>query len=73
MSRSALSVVESSPARMSITVIWAFAVLTLSNTFIWSEVEVMSTTSVMSGWNRRRVPLGDSVSKARVGMLWAIR
>ena len=28
----------------------------------------MSTTSVMSGWKRRSVPLGDSVSKARVGM-----
>ena len=51
----------------------ALAVLTLSNTFIWSAVEVRSTTSVMSGCNRRRVPLGNSVSKARVGMLCAIR
>ena len=58
---------------MSITVIWALAVLMVSNIFIWSAVEVISTTSVMSGWNRRRVPLGNSVSKARVGTLCAIR
>ena len=73
MSRSERSVVDSSPARMSITVILALEVLTVSNTFIWSEVEVMSTTSVMSGWNRRSVPFGASVSKARVGMLCASR
>ncbi len=39
-------------ARMSITVIWASALASVSKIFIWSDVEVMSTTSVMFGWNR---------------------
>ena len=73
MSRSASSVLESSPARMSMTVILASALASVSKIFIWSAVEVMSTTSVMSGWKRLSVPFGASVSKARVGMLWATK
>ena len=49
MSRSERSVVESRPARTSMTVSWASAFDSVSNTFIWSAVEVTSTTSVMSG------------------------
>ncbi len=41
--------------------------------FIWSAVVVMSTISVMSGWKRISVPRGDSVSKARVGTLLALK
>ena len=33
----------------------------------------MSTISVMSGWKRFSVPRGDSVSKARVGTLLALK
>jgi hypothetical protein len=45
----------------------------VSKIFIWSAVECMSTTSVTSGWKRLSVPFGLSVSKARVGMLWAMK
>jgi hypothetical protein len=40
----------------------------VSMIFIWSVVWVRSTTSVMSGWKRLRVPRGCSVSKARAGV-----
>ena len=73
MSRSDRSVVESRPARMSITVTCASALDSVSKIFIWSAVECMSTTSVTSGWKRFSVPFGLSVSKARVGMLWAMK
>ena len=49
------------------------AAFSVSKIFIWSEVVVMSTISVMSGWKRIRVPRGDSVSKARVGTLLALK
>ena len=59
MSRSDRSVGDSRPARMSITVTCASALDSVSKIFIWSATEVMSTTSVMSGWKRFSVPLGD--------------
>ena len=71
MSRSEASAGESSPARTSITVTEGLAAFRVSKIFIWSEVVVISTISVISGWNRFRVPRGDSVSKARVGTLLA--
>ena len=67
MSRSARSVGDSRPARTSITVTLASVVDSVSKIFIWSGTDVTSTMSVMSGWKRFSVPLGDSVSKARVG------
>jgi hypothetical protein len=73
ISRSDRSVVESSPARISITVTCASVFDRVSKIFIWSAVECMSTTSVTSGWKRLSVPFGLSVSKARVGMLWAMK
>ena len=66
MSRSEASAGDSSPARTSITVTEGLAAFSVSKIFIWSEVVVMSTISVISGWKRFRVPRGDSVSKARV-------
>ncbi len=66
MSRSALRVGDINPARTSITVTEASAELSVSKIFIWSATNVMSTTSVRSGWKRLSVPRGDSVSKARV-------
>ena len=62
-----------SPARTSITVTEALAAFSVSKIFIWSEVVVMSTISVMSGWKRFKVPRGDSVSNARVGTLLALK
>ena len=61
------------PARTSITVTEGLAAFSVSKIFIWSEVVVMSTISVMSGWKRLSVPRGDSVSKARVGTLLALK
>jgi hypothetical protein len=49
------------------------AAFSVSKIFIWSEVVVMSTISVRSGWKRFSVPRGDSVSKARVGTLLALK
>ena len=49
------------------------AAFSVSKIFIWSEVVVMSTISVMSGWKRFRVPRGLSVSNARVGTLLALK
>ena len=68
MSLSACNVDDSRPARTSITVTQASELLSVSKIFIWSGIEVTSTTSVTSGWNRLSVPRGDSVSKARVGI-----
>ncbi len=73
MSRSEASAGDSRPARTSITVTEGLAEFSVSKIFIWSEVVVMSTISVMSGWKRFRVPRGDSVSKARVGTLLALK
>ena len=61
-----------SPARTSITVT-ELPLPSVSKIFIWSAVVVMSTISVMSGWKRFKVPRGDSVSKARVGTLLALK
>ena len=72
MSRSEASAGDSSPARTSITVTEGPA-LSVSKIFIWSEVVVMSTISVISGWNRFSVPRGDSVSNARVCTLLALK
>ena len=71
MSRNAASVVESRPARTSISV--TLASDRVSKIFIWSGTWVTSTTSVMSGWKRFRVPFGNSVSKARIGTLRAVK
>ena len=73
MSLNAFSVWERRPARTSMTVICASVLDRVSKIFIWSAVVVMSTTSVTSGWKRFSVPRGDSVSNARVGMLWAMK
>ena len=73
MSRSEASAGDSSPARTSITVTEGLAAFSVSKIFIWSEVVVMSTISVMSGWKRFSVPRGDSVSNARVGTLLALK
>jgi len=67
MSRSAVSVGDSSPARTSIIVTVASEIV--SKICIWSAILVTSTTSVTSGWKRLSVPFGASVSKARVGTL----
>ena len=72
MSRSEARVGDKRPARTSITVTLARR-FSVSKIFIWSEVEVTSTISVMSGWKRFSVPRGDSVSKARVGTLLALK
>ena len=61
------------PARTSITVTDGLTAFSVSKIFIWSGVAVMSTISVMSGWKRFKVPRGDSVSKARVGTLFALK
>ena len=71
--RSAFKVDDMMPARTSISVTAAAELSSVSKIFIWSGTEVTSTTSVMSGWNRLRVPRGHSVSKARVGILRAAR
>ena len=73
MSASACSVEDSSPARTSMTVTFAAAIPSVSKIFIWSGTEVTSTTSVTSGWKRLSVPRGDSVSKARIGVWWALK
>jgi hypothetical protein len=73
MSRKEASAGDSSPARTSITVTEGLAAFSVSKIFIWSEVVVMSTISVMLGWKRLSVPRGDSVSKARVGTLLALK
>ncbi|MNC99065.1 hypothetical protein D3C83_172230 [compost metagenome] len=70
ISRNDRSVRDSRPARISITVTW-LSPPSVSKIFIWSGTAVMSTTSVIAGKKRRRVPRGDSVSKARVAMLCA--
>ena len=72
-SRSEASAGDSSPARTSITVTEGLAAFSVSKIFIWSEVVVMSTISVISGWKRIRVPRGDLVSNARVGTLLALK
>ena len=64
---------DSRPARTSITVTEGLTAFSVSKIFIWSEVVVMSTISVMSGWKRLSVPRGNSVSKARVGTLLALK
>src|SRR5665647_719985 len=68
ISLSACSVGDNSTARTSITVTLASALPSVSKIFIWSGIEVTSTTSVTSGWKRLSVPRGASVSKARVGV-----
>ncbi len=72
MSRSAASAGDNSPARTSITVTEG-PLPSVSKIFIWSEVVVMSTISVMAGWKRFRVPRGLSVSNARVGTLLTLK
>ena len=58
MSRSDCSVVESRPARMSITVTCASVLDSVSKIFIWSAVECMSTTSVSVGVEALQRALG---------------
>ena len=72
ISRSEASAGDNNPARTSITVTEGPA-FRVSKIFIWSPVVVMSTISVISGWKRFSVPRGDSVSKARVGTLLALK
>ena len=73
ISRSEASAGDNRPARTSITVTEGVAALSVSKIFIWSDVVVMSTISVTSGWKRFRVPRGLSVSNARVGTLLALK
>src|SRR5437879_9242839 len=73
MSRNEASAGDNRPARTSITVTEGLAEFSVSKIFIWSEVVVISTISVASGWKRFSVPRGDSVSKARVGTLLALK
>ena len=55
------------------TVTDGLTAFSVSKIFIWSEVVVISTISVRSGWKRFSVPRGNSVSKARVGTLLALK
>ena len=64
---------DNRPARTSITVTDGLTAFSVSKIFIWSGVVVISTISVISGWKRFRVPRGNSVSKARVGTLLALK
>ncbi len=73
MSRNEASDGDSRPARTSITVTEGLAEFSVSKIFIWSEVVVISTISVASGWKRFSVPRGNSLSKARVGTLLALK
>ena len=66
----ALSVLDSSPARMSITLILISLVPSVSSIFIWSGACVTSTISVTSGWKRLSVPRGNSESNARASVFF---
>ena len=72
-SRKARKVFPSAPARVSITLTLICAEFSVSRMRIWSDVSEMSTTSVTGPWKRFSVPRGNSVSKARVRILFAAR